>query len=218
MSTVSEAAHSGALHSTIMSFSNIHQNAPLFQNFFRARRESFIVQRNWDLPEEEGMEFDQYDTPQSRWIAVHDGESDAVLGGFRLTPTTARCGIYSYMIRDASLGLLDGGIPQDLLSGDAPVTPDMWECTRVFVAGDVEQRLRRTLHLTIMESMMEAARTVGAERLIALTDANWPRWYGRRGLTASAAGPILDIDDGKFQVVVIEVPTCPGATGQNDAI
>ncbi|MGB1208430.1 MAG: hydroxymethylglutaryl-CoA lyase, partial [Paracoccaceae bacterium] len=27
---------------------------------------------NWDLPEAEDMEFDQYDTPQSRWIAIHD--------------------------------------------------------------------------------------------------------------------------------------------------
>ena len=39
----------------------------------------------------------------------------------RLTPTTARCGIYSYMIRDAQRGLIDT-IPHDLLYEEAPVS------------------------------------------------------------------------------------------------
>ena len=41
-------------------------------------------------------------------VAVH--EYGQVLGGLRMTPTTARCGIYSYMIRDAQRGLLERGL------------------------------------------------------------------------------------------------------------
>src|SRR5699024_6684880 len=122
-------------------FSNLHVHGELFANLFRARRESFIVQKNWDLPQADGMEFDQYDTPQSRWIAVHD--AGQVLGGFRLTPTTARCGMYSYMIRDAQNGMLGGSIPQDLLYETAPVDPQVWECTRVFVTHSTPQAIRR---------------------------------------------------------------------------
>ncbi len=199
------------MQSTTMSFSNIHLHGELFANFFRARRKTFIVQRKWELPEDQEMEFDQYDTPQSRWIAIHDDGDSRVLGGFRLTPTIARCGIYSYMIRDASLGKLEGGIPHDLLWGEAPVDPAIWECTRVFVDDDVPQDRRRRLHLRMVEAMMDVARDLGAEKLVALTDANWPRWYGRRGLKAEALGPILQIDDGKFQTVAIDVAASFGS-------
>ena len=119
------------MQTTTLSFQNFHSHGSLFSNVLRARRETFIVQRKWDLPEADGMEFDQYDTPQSRWIAVH--EDGVVLAGIRLTPTTARCGIYSYMIRDAQAGLLDT-IPQNLLYEKAPVSPFVWETSRVFIA------------------------------------------------------------------------------------
>ncbi|MFC0200418.1 acyl-homoserine-lactone synthase [Paracoccus rhizosphaerae] len=188
---------------TTLSFSNLHNHGELFANLFRARKQSFIVQKNWDLPEAEDMEFDQYDTPQSRWIAIHDmGE---VLAGIRLTPTTARCGIYSYMIRDAQEGILGGSIPQDLLFDKAPVDQHVWECSRVFVSHSIPQMYRRKVHFKMVEAMTGSARDMGATRLIALTGANWPRWYGRCGLTAKALGPELWIDDGAFQCVSIDL-------------
>ena len=157
------------MQTTTLSFSNLHVHGKLFANLFRARRESFIVQKNWDLPQADGMEFDQYDTPQSRWIAVH--EAGEVLGGFRLTPTTARCGVYSYMIRDAQKGILGGSIPTDLLYGEAPVDPSVWECTRVFVNHATPQAIRRKVHFSMVDAMTASAREVGASRLIALTGA-----------------------------------------------
>ena len=84
------------MQTTTLSFQNIHVHGELFADILRARRTTFIEDKRWDLPEADGMEFDQYDTPQSRWIAVH--HLGQVLARIRLTPTTARCGIYSYMI------------------------------------------------------------------------------------------------------------------------
>lgn len=191
------------MQTTTLSFSNLHNHGELFANLFRARKQSFIIQKNWDLPEAEDMEFDQYDTPQSRWIAIHDkGE---VLAGFRLTPTIARCGIYSYMIRDAQKGTLGGSIPRDLLEGDAPVDEQVWECSRVFVSHDVPQMYRRKVHFKMVEAMTGSARELGATRLIALTGANWRRWYGRCGLDAEAIGRVMWIDDGQFQCVAINL-------------
>lgn len=191
------------MQTTTLSFSNLHNHGELFANLFRARKQSFIIQKNWDLPEAEDMEFDQYDTPQSRWIAVHDkGE---VLAGFRLTPTTARCGIYSYMIRDAQKGVLGGSIPQDLLYGEAPVDDQVWECSRVFVSHDIPQMYRRKVHFKMVEAMTGSARELGATRLIALTGASWPRWYGRCGLEAEAMGRVMWIDDANFQCVAINL-------------
>jgi len=191
------------MQTTTLSFANMHNHGELFANLFRARRQSFIVQKNWDLPEAMGMEFDQYDTPQSRWIAIHD--LGQVLAGMRLTPTTARCGIYSYMIRDAQRGTLGGSIPQDLLFGEAPVDPQTWENSRVFVSHDIPQSLRRKVHFQMVDAMTSAARELGATRLIALTAASWPRWYGRCGLDAEAIGPAMFIDDGDYQCVSIDL-------------
>ncbi|MDH5453384.1 MAG: N-acyl-L-homoserine lactone synthetase, partial [Paracoccaceae bacterium] len=56
------------MQSTTLSFENMHNHGELFANVLRARRQSFIVQNKWDLPEAMGMEYDQYDTPASRWL------------------------------------------------------------------------------------------------------------------------------------------------------
>ena len=190
------------MQTTTLSFSNLHNHGELFANLFRARRQSFIIQKNWDLPQADGMEFDQYDTPASRWVAVHDVE---VLGGFRLTPTTAQCGIYSYMIRDAQRGVLGGTIPQDLLYAEAPVDPQVWECTRVFVNHSTPMAIRRKVHMAMAGAMTRTARELGATRLIALTGATWPRWYGRCGLDAEAIGRVMLIEGEENQCVSINL-------------
>lgn len=80
------------MESTTLSYENRHNYGELFADMFRARHRTFIVQAKWNLPEVDGMEFDQCDTPASRWVVVH--ERGQVLAGVRLTPTTHRCGIY----------------------------------------------------------------------------------------------------------------------------
>ena len=191
------------MQTTTLSFANLHNHGELFANLFRARRQSFIVQNNWDLPEALGMEYDQYDTPASRWVAVHD-EFGQVLAGIRLTPTTARCGIYSYMIRDAQLGLLDS-IPPDLLYDTAPVAPNIWESSRVFVAHSTPQKIRRRVHAFLITEMMKSARELGAVRVLGLIPANWPRWAPRCGLDAEAAGRVMQIDGTANQCVSINL-------------
>ena len=190
------------MQTTTLSFENMHNHGELFANLFRARKQSFIVQKNWDLPEALDMEYDQYDTPASRWVAIHNlGE---VYAGIRLTPTNTRCGIYSYMIRDAQRGLLST-IPQDLLYDEAPVDEGTWECTRVFVSHATPQRIRRRVHAYMVGAMLKSAREQGAARLIALTAANWPRWFGRCGLDATEIGRKMFIDDGDYQCVSIDL-------------
>ncbi|MCK8465047.1 N-acyl-L-homoserine lactone synthetase [Aliiroseovarius sp. S1339] len=190
------------MQTTTLSFANLHNHGELFANLLRARRQSFIVQNRWDLPEAMGMEFDQYDTPASRWVAVH--EFGRVLAGIRLTPTTARCGIYTYMIRDAQLGLLDS-IPSDLLYADAPVAENVWESSRVFVAHDTPQRARRLVHAHLISEMTKSARDLGATQVLGLIPANWPRWAKRLGLDTSAAGRVMEIDGIDNQVVSIDL-------------
>lgn len=190
------------MQTTTLSFANMHNHGELFANLLRARRQSFIVQNKWDLPEALGMEYDQYDTPASRWIAVH--EFGEIRAGIRLTPTTARCGIYSYMIRDAQRGLLER-IPQDLLYEESPVAETIWESSRVFVAHTTPMGIRRRVHFELIAELVKSARELGATRILGLIPANWPRWAGRCGLDASAAGRVLDIGGEESQCVWINL-------------
>ena len=190
------------MQTTTLSFRNMHTHGELFTDILRARRKSFIVQRKWDLPEVDGMEFDQYDTPQSRWIAVHHlGE---VLAGIRMTPTTARCGIYTYMIRDAQLGLLDS-IPSNLLYDEAPVSPHVWEASRVFIADDVPAKLRTHVQANLMTEMVRTAREEGATQLLGLCPRAWMRWMRRLGYQTEHVGPCLDIGGTDNQAIMMRL-------------
>lgn len=187
---------------TTLSFTNIHHHGDLFVNLLKARRECFILRHNWNLPQVEGMEFDQYDTPASRWIAVHEGGE--VLAGVRLTPTTARVGMYTYMIRDAQRGMLES-IPSNLLDFEAPVDPLVWEGSRVFVSQRVPAHLRTKVQTDLMCQMIRSARELGAQRMLGLVPAVWPRWISRLHLRAEPAGPTLMIDGVLVQVAMMNL-------------
>lgn len=193
------------MHSTTLSFANMHNHGELFANILRARRESFIVKNNWDLPQTMGMEYDQYDTPVSRWLAVHD-DTGRVLAGVRLTPTTARCGIYSYMIRDAQNGLLDS-IPEDLLYDDAPVLGTTWEATRGFVVHDIPAGMRQRVRLQLVMQMLSTSREEGITKLLALLPSNWGRWAARCKLDMQAAGRNMNMGGIDYQAVWIDFST-----------
>lgn len=187
---------------TTLSFHNMHNHGELLVNLFKARRDSFIGQNNWDLPEAEGMEYDQYDTPASRWIAVH--ERGEILAGIRLTPTTAKCGMYSYMIRDAQKGMLES-IPSDLLFKEAPVDAHIWESSRVFVSRNVPAKLRMKVQADLMAEMIATSRTLGATQILGLVPAVWSRWISRLCLNAEPAGRQMEIDGAKTQVALMQL-------------
>ncbi|TXI05388.1 MAG: N-acyl-L-homoserine lactone synthetase [Pseudorhodobacter sp.] len=187
---------------TTLSFANLHNHGELFANMLRARRELFIVHNKWNLPEAMGMEYDQYDTPASRWVVVHDAEGK-VLAGNRLTPTTTRCGIYSYMIRDAQRGLLDT-IPANLLFEEAPVVDHIWESSRLFVSHDVPAAIRRRVHAQLIAQLGETVRSLGATHCLTLLAATWPRWADRVGVKMKAMGPVMEIDGIDNQVVLMD--------------
>lgn len=175
---------------TTLSFDNFHQYGALFSNMLRARHRTFIQEKGWDIPSEQDMEFDQYDTAQSRWVCVHD--SSKVLAGVRLTPTTARCGIYSYMVRDAQRGLLDS-IPANILDDTAPVAEHIWDANRLFVAEGIPTEIRREVQMSLMGHMVRSARELGATTLLGLLPIGIPRLGRRLGIDMVPGGPVMRI-------------------------
>lgn len=193
------------MQSTTLSFANLHNHGELFANLFRARRDSFILRNRWELPETMGMEFDQYDTPVSRWLAVHN-EAGQVLGGVRLTPTEARCGVYSYMIRDAQRGLLES-IPSDLLYQEAPVEEGTWEVTRGFIVAGVPASVRHKVRMRLVMQMLRTSREEGIRKMLALLPSNWSRWAARCSLEMTGAGRNMNMGGIDYQAVWIDFST-----------
>ncbi len=193
---------SSEIQGTTLSFANLHQHGNLFVNYLKVRREVFIDMKGWELPQSEGMEFDQYDTPLSRWVVIH--EYGRILAGMRLTPTTAQCGQYTYMLRDAQRGLLEN-IPADVLFVEAPCRDDIWEATRLFVAPSVDGKRRLLVQKILLEYMAASARALGAEAVIGIVPAVFSRWMKRIGMTATPLGPEMNIAGDRTQAALMNV-------------
>ncbi|MFV1614011.1 acyl-homoserine-lactone synthase [Phaeobacter sp. JH20_36] len=174
------------MQSTDITFDNFGETGALFTELLRARYRHFVKLRRWDLPNVRGLEFDQYDTPESIYCAVHDGM--AVLGGFRLTPTTAQCMNTSYMLRDAQLGLLPG-LPSNVLDDAAPQDPGIWEVSRFFVEDTLGARDRMRVRRLLEQGFARFARDWNIDTFLCITSVTAALLMRRASLSISSAGP-----------------------------
>lgn len=178
------------MQSTEITFDNLGETGTLFTALLRARYHHFIETRGWKLPNTRGLEFDQYDTPESIYCAIHDGLT--VYGGLRVTPTTAHNFNASYMLRDAQLGLLPD-LPANILNDKAPQDPDTWEVSRVFIDDTLSSRVRMRVRTEIGLTLARLAEAWDFSSYICLTSVAAGLLMRRTGLTVSPAGPRLDV-------------------------
>lgn len=111
----------------------------VINGFLELRREVFINKMDWQLFSHAQIEYEQYDAITTTYVIAHEGGQ--VVGGARLIRTDNRLPTaydarthYSYMIRDAYLGLLPG-LPTDICDVEPPVSNSVWELTR-FISMD----------------------------------------------------------------------------------
>lgn len=192
----------GGLKVSTLSYLNMHEFGDLLSKSMMVRKQVFIDTLEWDLPNVDNMEFDQYDTPMCRWVIVH--EFGEVLAGIRLVPTTAVCGTYSYMLRDGQLGLLKD-FPTDIMFFEAPVTENIWEASRLFIAEDVPAQHRSQVQSLLMREMILAAADEDAKHVIGIVPAVWSRWLRRLGLYAVPIGPRFTIGRISSQAALFSV-------------
>ena len=71
-------------------FSNFHRHGTAFYDFLALRKQVFVDDLGWDIPHDENVEMDQYDTPIAQYsLVLKDGK---VVGGARGMATTAMLG------------------------------------------------------------------------------------------------------------------------------
>ena len=187
------------IRSVTLSYRNMHEYGALMVNYLEARKAIFLDHLGWHVSEADGMEFDQYDTPHARWVILHQfGE---VLGSVRMLPTTAKCGIYSYMLRDAQRGILED-LPTDVLFFKAPVEHSVWEATRFFIAETVPARQRQKIQMLLFRGMSQTAMDNGATHILGIVPAVWSRWARRLGVNATPIGAKFSIEGTASQSVL----------------
>lgn len=190
------------MQSTEITFENLGETGALFTELMRARYHHFIEARGWPLPNVRGLEFDQYDTPESIYCAIHDGLE--VHGGFRVTPTTAKCVNSSYMVRDAQLGLLPD-LPPTILDHPAPQDPKVWEVSRVFVGDTLSSRERMKVRDQMGLNFARVARNWHIDAFLCITSVTVAMLTRRSGLDMLAAGPRFEAGGETCQAYLLKV-------------
>ena len=192
----------GGIRATAMSFRNMHEHGTLLAQYLETRKAIFIDRLHWQVSEVDGMEFDQYDTPACRWVVLH--EFGEIYGGVRLLPTTATCGIYTYMLRDAQRGVLKD-MPTDLLFFEAPVKENVWEASRFFITESVPASRRIAVQHELFFRMVEVAQEGGASSILGIVPSVWSRWSRRLGVGAAPVGAKFSIDGTVSQSVLFNI-------------
>lgn len=139
-------------------------NSAVFERLFRLRREIFIEQRRWSIPEHlGGLEIDEYDVDDAVYLLDVD-ERGEILAGVRLTPTE-RCSL----LADSFAHLVENGQP---LRG-----PRLYEGMRFLTAPRLSRREAAEARWRILYAMVEWSIAHGVAWIQAMTDAEFFRTF-----------------------------------------
>jgi N-acyl-L-homoserine lactone synthetase len=175
-----------------ISCSNIHEFGKAYESQFKLRYGEFVARQSYNVPHYEGMEFDKYDTPASRYLIYHTDDGTA-LGVSRLTPTTVSC-----MLKDLWPQLVDD---KSQLQSET-----VWEGTRYAVDKSVTPELRDRIIDEMALAYLEFGLRHGLTKIIGLMPTYIYRSvFVKRGIQMDELGPIEKIDGQRCRAVAIPV-------------
>lgn len=181
-------------------FSDLHRYGRAFYEFLALRKQVFVDELKWDVPHNDTVEMDQYDTPMAHYsLVLHNGR---VIGGARAMATTATWGEHTYMLRDAYTGKLKH-IPPHIMSVDI-ASPKVWECTRLVISSDLTTQAERAECMRlIVDGLVDLVRARGAEELICLSSLHLMRALRQLGYQVDRLGDTYRNDeDGRIYGVL----------------
>ena len=150
------------------------------------RRKVFVETLGWALRTRDGMELDQFDRPDTLYLASQD-EDGAINGCARLLPTHR-----PYLL---------GEIFPELMHGQPiPCSPTIWELSR-FAAVDFNARggsalaqFSSSIAVQLLRQAIACAAEHGARRLITVSPIGIERLLRHTGVHAHRAGPPKIVD------------------------
>jgi len=184
-------------------FSSFHNFGPAFYEFLALRKRVFVDELGWDVPHNDEVEMDQYDTPIARYsLVLKDGE---VVAGARAMATTAVWGEHTYMLRDAHAGKL-AHIPPEVMSVEI-TSPRVWECTRLVVSPSLTTAAERSQAVAMLtDGLVDMARVAGADELICLSSMGVMRLLRGLGYDCTRLGETYRNDEDGRLYGVLHMP------------
>lgn len=185
-------------------FPELHRHGSAFFDFLALRKKVFVDDLGWDIPHDDTMEMDQYDTPVAHYSLVMKGGQ--LVGGARAMATTAVWGTHTYMLRDACSGKLPH-IPPHVMAVEI-ASPQVWECTRLVISDALTTQAERSTCLAmIVDGLVDTARKRGAQEMICLSSLALMRALRQIGYDVSRLGETYrNGEDGRLYAV-LRMPT-----------
>ena len=147
----------------------------------RLRHRVFVERHGWNVPSHNGMEYDQFDTPAAVYLVWRD-ETNEARGAARLIPTDR-----PYMLRELW--------PHLVTERPLPVSPKVWEGTRLCVDRGVPGRVRRRIIGELLAGCLEYGLLVGIDYYLIVAPLTvLTRTYRVAGCSIEVLGPEADIE------------------------
>lgn len=163
----------------------------------RFRHQVFVETLGWQLQTRDGLEFDQFDRPDTVYVVARD-EEGSVSGTARLLPTDK-----PYLLGEV--------FPQLLHGSPVPRSPRIWELSR-FAAMDFSAsksgalaQFSSPIAVELLRASIKVAHERGAESLITVSPLGIERLLRRAGFRAHRAAPPCIVDGHPLFAAVIEV-------------
>lgn len=157
-------------------------HAETLRSFAQLRYEVFVRQLGWPLPgTKDGLEQDDYDTPEAVYLTISNRAGD-VVAGVRLLDTARACllnDLFSRLVQDV----------------DLPRSHRIYEVTR-FAIDHRRERLENCPDLRgrLLWGIQAAALALGAEKLVSVTYVHLEPMLGKAGYRFRRIGEALEID------------------------
>jgi acyl-homoserine lactone synthase len=166
--------------------------AELLHKLFAKRYELFVEGRGWRaLARPDQLDIDQYDDDKTTYVVKQiNGE---IVGGARLRPT-----LLKHMLRDVFGDLCEGGCP--------PVGPNIYECSRTFVARRHPER--RAIFAELLLAIAQYCIENGVDTLTGVLETWWLNSYLALGLSASPLGMPQDVEGMSLLGVSFKIDAC----------
>lgn len=167
-----------------VNLSNLHRfnNNPILAQH-KLRYESITQRQGWDVPNYDGLEFDTYDNPATKYLVYRDNHGVA-LGSSRLYPTTL-----PYML-ETTFSHFVTDIPM-------PKSEVVWEGSRFCVSKNLPAAERKKIINYIVLGYLEAGLQAGVEAIVGLMyPAYWRGIFSQAGWPVEFIGDAMKLDDG----------------------
>lgn len=191
------------MKSIIVTWETIHLFGDAWFQHHQLRKRVFVDKMGWQVPHTSTAEWDQYDTAYSTYSIVLDDYGKCIAAA-RMNPTTATNGIFSYMIKDATTGVLPH-LDFKLLNGPPPVSPKVWEGTRFVIDPDLDRRTSQAAQSMVIDGMMTYAKENEIRCFLGLMPLGVYSLLRRLGFKIVEIGLPANIDNHTTKVAVLPV-------------